>query len=128
MLSLDKMKIDWKTKKYGNIEVSTFAAITPKGVVINPEYQNEYNDYKKKRLAEMLVPLIMPNCKRNKNGKLNKQDSSNRYFIRRAMSEDLQFLEEWYNHEQQKRLTTPAIQTTGTALPKQSNQKPIDKK
>jgi len=98
------MKIDWTTKRHGNIEISTFAAITPKGVVINPEYQDEYNDYKKQRIAEKLILLVIPDSKRTENGKLNMRDASNRYFMKKAMNEDLQFLEGWYNYERRQNL------------------------
>lgn len=47
------MKIDWEKKIYGNIEFSTFAAITPNGVVINPEFQDAYN-----KLNEEALPQI----------------------------------------------------------------------
>ena len=34
------MKINWETKRDGNIEIIKFAAITPKGVKINPEFND----------------------------------------------------------------------------------------
>jgi len=47
------MKINWETKKDGNIEISTFAAITPNGVVINPEFQDAYDKIKKDTIPQI---------------------------------------------------------------------------
>ena len=49
------MKINWETKKDGNIEISTFAAINPNGLVINPEFQEAYDKMKNEVCISDLV-------------------------------------------------------------------------
>lgn len=54
------MKRELEERIYGNIEFSTFAAITPNGVVINPEFQDAYNEINNDGVVQVLLPPVIP--------------------------------------------------------------------